>query len=51
MGKKLSEERIKEIKKFCSTHPKPDAARKYNLQLSTITRHTKGIHWKNKINS
>lgn len=47
---KISDERIESIRKFCETHPKCDAARRFNLSLATIHRHTVGIAWKKRNN-
>lgn len=45
---KLSKERIEQIKKFCLTHPKVEAARIFRLSKNTIDNHTKGINWKKR---
>lgn len=46
MAKKVSKERIEQIRKFCMTHPKRDAEKRFRLTATTIHRHTKDINWK-----
>lgn len=43
---KLSEEKIQQIKKFCETHPKIDAVKRFGVTVQTIQKYTKGINWK-----
>ena len=43
---KLSKEKIKQIKKFCETHPKIDALKRFGVNMPTIVKYTKGINWK-----
>jgi len=46
--KKLSQERVDAIKKFCQTHPKIDAARVFGVSKQTVINLTKGIGWKKR---
>lgn len=43
---KLSKEKIEQIKKFCETHPKVDAVKRFGVSTATVHNHTKGINWK-----
>jgi hypothetical protein len=50
MATRVSKEKIEQIRKFCQTHPKRDAEKRFGLTAATIHRHTKGINWKKKNN-
>jgi hypothetical protein len=48
MAAKISQEKKEMIRKFCQTHPKVDAIRRFGIAKSTILSITKGINWKKR---